>query len=108
MTGWIIRASAAAALLATPLALGGCDRAEGGAAYGGGERGRMIAKCVDKFGRAAPDPSKGEALCSCMVDRLSDEGLEVTDVFGADRNRVMEITRLCGAAVGIPVMGEGG
>lgn len=62
-----------------------------------------IAKCERQFGRMAPDPSKGNALCTCMVDDLAAQGLEVTDVFGGDRAAMEQITRGCARKVGVPL-----
>ena len=67
------------------------------------ERAASIAKCDRQFGRMAPDPSKGTALCSCLVDNLAEQGLEITDVFGSDRAKIESATRSCAAQVGIPM-----
>jgi hypothetical protein len=64
-------------------------------------RAASIAKCERQFGRMAPDPSKGNALCSCMTDRLAEQGLEITDMLGAGREQVESITRNCAARAGI-------
>ena len=64
-------------------------------------RAASIAKCERQFGRMSPDPSKGNALCSCMTDRLAEQGLEVTDMLGAGRAQVESITRTCAAQAGI-------
>ena len=64
-------------------------------------RAASIAKCERQFGRMSPDPSKGNALCSCMTDRLAEQGLEITDMLGAGRDQVESITRSCAAKAGI-------
>ena len=89
-----IRLAVAAALL--PLTLAGC-----GPQTPEDARAFSISKCEKRFGRMAPDPTQGNALCTCMVDRLAEQGLEVTDVLGPDGERVQEITRSCGRQVGI-------
>ena len=64
-------------------------------------RAAAIAKCERQFGRVAPDPALGNALCSCMTDRLAEKGLEITDMLGGDRAAVEEIGRSCAARVGM-------
>ena len=64
-------------------------------------RAASVAKCERQFGRMAPDPSQGNALCSCMTDRLAEQGLEITDMLGAGRAQVERITRGCAAQAGI-------
>ncbi len=64
-------------------------------------RAASIAKCERQFGRIAPDPSKGNALCSCMTDRLAEQGLEITDMLGAGRAQVESITRSCAMQAGV-------
>ena len=68
-------------------------------------RGASIAKCERQFGRLSPDPAKGNALCSCMTDRLADAGLEVTDMLGGNRAKVEQITRSCASKAGIALPG---
>ena len=68
-------------------------------------RAASVAKCERQFGRMAPDPSKGNALCTCMTDKLAEEGLEITDTLGGDRSKVEEITRSCGRKAGVPMPG---
>ena len=68
-------------------------------------RAGAIAKCERQFGRMALDPSQGNAMCTCMVDDLAAEGLEVTDMLGGDRARVEEITRSCARKNGVPLPG---
>lgn len=60
-----------------------------------------IAKCERQFGRLASDAAQGEALCTCLIDRLAQEGLEITDAFGSNRARVEAATRTCAARAGI-------
>ncbi|MEL7454452.1 MAG: hypothetical protein AAGJ50_13880 [Pseudomonadota bacterium] len=64
-----------------------------------------IAKCDRQFGRMAPDAAKGAAFCGCLVDKLSEEGLEITDMMGGERERVMQTTRSCAQAHGVPIVG---
>lgn len=66
-------------------------------------RAAATAKCERQFGKMAPDPEKGEAFCGCLVDRLAENGLEVTDMLGGDREKVMETTRSCAQTHGISV-----
>ncbi len=66
------------------------------------QRAHAVAKCERQFGRLSSDSSKGEALCSCMTDRLAQEGLEITGMLGSDRVRVEGIARSCAASAGIP------
>lgn len=66
-------------------------------------RAAAIAKCERQFGRMAPDPSRGNALCTCMTDKLAEKGLEITDMLGGDRGAVEEITRSCAASAGVPL-----
>lgn len=68
-------------------------------------RAASVAKCERQFGRMAPDPSKGAALCTCLIDRLADAGLEMTDMLGADRSKVEGIARSCGASAGVTMPG---
>ncbi len=68
-------------------------------------RAAKIAKCERQFGRMAPSPEKGNALCTCMVNELEKQDLEVTDVFGADKDKVMKVTRSCGQVNGITMPG---
>ena len=69
------------------------------------ERAASVAKCERQFGRMAPDPSKGNVLCTCMIDRLAEEGMEITDVFGGDRAKVEDITRRCAVKAGVALPG---
>lgn len=66
-------------------------------------RAAAIAKCERQFGRMAPDPSKGEALCSCFVDDMAAEGREITDVFGEGREALDRIMRKCAGQAGVPL-----
>ncbi|WP_379549867.1 hypothetical protein [Qipengyuania sp. DGS5-3] len=59
-----------------------------------------IEKCERQFGRMAPDPSKGNALCTCMVDDLAEAGLEITDMIGEGRAKVEQVTRSCASKAG--------
>lgn len=68
-------------------------------------RAASVAKCERQFGRMAPDAEKGAALCGCMVDRLADEGLEITDALGGQRDRIIGITKSCARANGISTAG---
>ncbi len=65
------------------------------------QRALAVAKCERQFGRLSSDSSKATALCSCMTDRLAQEGLEITDMLGGDRAKVEGITRSCAASAGI-------
>ncbi len=64
-------------------------------------RATTIAKCERQFGRMAPDPSGATALCTCMSDRLAEEGLEVSDMLGGGREKVEGIVRSCASQAGI-------
>jgi hypothetical protein len=64
-------------------------------------RAASLAKCERQFGRMAPDPAKGAALCGCLVDRLAGEGLEITDMLGGDRGKVEGIMRQCAGSAGV-------
>ncbi|MEO9462716.1 MAG: hypothetical protein ABJ242_08275 [Marinomonas sp.] len=64
-------------------------------------RAASIAKCERQFGQMAPDPEKGAAFCGCLTDKLADQGLEITDMLGSGREKVMSAARSCGAANGI-------
>lgn len=66
-------------------------------------RDAAIAKCERQFGRMAPDPSKGNALCTCMTDKLAEKGLEITDMLGEGRAAVEEVTRSCARQAGVPL-----
>ncbi len=66
-------------------------------------RAHAVDKCERQFGRLSPDASKGEALCSCMTDRLAAEGLEITDMLGGDRAKVEAIGKSCAKEAGIAV-----
>lgn len=66
-------------------------------------RAAMISKCERQFGRMASDTSKGYALCSCFTDKLSDQGLEITDMLGPDRSSVEGALRSCAAQAGVQV-----
>ncbi|WP_114520235.1 hypothetical protein [Altererythrobacter sp. ZODW24] len=98
----ITRTILAAPLLAPLLALGlaGCGPATPEEA-----KAATVAKCERQFGRMAPSPDKGNALCTCMVNELEKSGLEVTDVFGADKEKVMKVTRSCAQVNGISIPG---
>ncbi len=61
------------------------------------------ARCERQFGRMAPDPAQGLALCECIVGRLEDRGLEMSDALGSAREEIVGITRSCAAENGIPV-----
>lgn len=82
--------------LAVLLALAGC-----GPSSPEEVRAASIAKCERQFGRMAPDPSKGNALCTCLTDGLIEKGLEITDMFGENRSSVEGTLRSCAARVGI-------
>ena len=60
-----------------------------------------VAKCERQFGRMAPDPAKGNALCTCLVDSLAEQGLEITDMLGPKRAEVESTTRSCARRAGI-------
>ena len=66
-------------------------------------RAAAIAKCERQFGRMAPDPAKGNALCSCMADDMAAEGVEITDMLGEGRQAVERIVRTCANRVGVPL-----
>lgn len=66
-------------------------------------RAAAIAKCERQFGRMAPDPAKGNALCSCMADDMAAEGVEITDMLGEGRQAVERIVRNCASRVGVPL-----
>ncbi len=96
-----LRARGIIALGALATVLAGC-----GAATPEDARAASMAKCERQFGRmAGGDTAKGEALCGCMVDRLAEEGMEITDVLSGDREKVMGITRSCAQVNGIPIAG---
>ncbi len=80
------------------LALGGC-----GPQTPEDVRAAKVAKCERQFGRMAPDPALGTALCTCMTDRLTEEGLEITDMLGDARAQVEEVGRSCARQVGMPL-----
>lgn len=71
----------------------------------GGEREASMARCERQFGQMAPDPDKGEAFCGCLIDRLAEQGLEITDMLGDDAETVMQTTRSCASAHGVPIAG---
>lgn len=64
-------------------------------------RAASAAKCERQFGRLASDPTKGAALCDCVVDRLAGEGLEITDMLGSERAKVEGIMRSCAQSTGV-------
>jgi hypothetical protein len=64
-------------------------------------RAGAIAKCERQFGRVAPDPAKGTALCTCLTDKLAEEGLAITDMLGGERDRVEGVMRTCAASAGV-------
>lgn len=64
-----------------------------------------IAKCERQFGQLASDPSQGTALCTCLVDSLAEQGLEITDMLGPNRAQVEGTTRSCAARAGISLPG---
>lgn len=65
-----------------------------------------VQRCERQFGRmAGGDAAKGAALCGCMVDRLAQEGMEITDAMGAGKQQVMAVTRSCARENGIDVAG---
>lgn len=68
-------------------------------------RGAAIAKCEQRFARSAPDPSKGTALCTCLTDKLAEEGMEITDMLTGDRAKVEEIGRSCAKSAGMSLPG---
>ena len=76
--------------------LAGCGQATPEEARAG-----SVAKCERQFGRLAPDPTKGAALCNCLVDKLAEKGLEITDMLGSERAKVEGITRSCAQSAGI-------
>lgn len=89
------------AMIATASATGALLLSACGEAMPGDARAASIQRCERQFGQMAPDPSQGNALCTCMVDDLAAEGLEVTDMLGGDGSRVEEITRNCASEVGV-------
>ncbi len=98
----IVRFVFAAPLLAPMLALSlaGCGPGTPEEA-----KAAQVAKCERQFGRMAPSPDQGNALCTCMVNELEKSGLEITDVLGADKEKVMQVTRSCAQVNGISVPG---
>jgi hypothetical protein len=66
-------------------------------------RAATIAKCERQFGKMAPDPAKGNALCSCMADEMVAEGVEITDMLGSGRDAVERIVRACAGRAGVPL-----
>jgi hypothetical protein len=68
-------------------------------------RAGAIAKCERQFGRVAADPAKGTALCTCLTDKLAEEGLEITDMLGGERGKVEEIGRSCAKSAGVSLPG---
>lgn len=64
-------------------------------------RAANIAKCERQFGRMASDEAQGQSLCTCITDRLAEQGLEITDMLGSNRSKVEATTRSCAAQSGI-------
>ncbi|MDP5102614.1 MAG: hypothetical protein NWP98_01665 [Erythrobacter sp.] len=95
MRGMQAGATWGAILIAAPL-LGACGPQSPEAA-----RAAEIAKCEIRFERVAPDPSKATAWCTCLTDRLAEEGLELTDMLGDERAKVEAITRSCARRAGV-------
>jgi hypothetical protein len=93
--GQVQRASAIAGA-ALVLILTGCGPQTPEAA-----RAAAIDKCERKFGKVAPDPTKGTALCTCLTDKLAAEGLEITDMLGGDREKVEGLMRSCATSAGV-------
>ena len=91
-----MRIAAISGALAIAFALSGC-----GPSSPEEVRAASIAKCERQFGRMAPDPSKGNALCTCLTDGLIEKGLEITDMFGENRSTVEGTLRSCASRVGI-------
>lgn len=86
----------AAGLLVLAAASGGCS---------GGEpvdmRTAAIAKCERKFGQFSGNEATGKALCTCMTDRLAEQGLEITDMLAGDSGKVEDIAKSCAASAGM-------
>jgi hypothetical protein len=61
--------------------------------------------CERTFARMAPDPAKGQALCSCIVDGLEAEGLSIIETMGNDRGK--EIASQCAAKAGVSLPAAG-
>jgi hypothetical protein len=87
--GWV-------AGVAVMLGMAGCAPATPEEARAG-----LIAKCERQFGKVAPDPAKGTALCTCLTDKLAAEGLAITDMFGGDRGKIEGLMRSCAASAGV-------
>lgn len=90
--------AAIAALIPATLLLTGCGA-------GGSPKERTLARCERSFARMAPDPAAGQALCSCLVDRLEAEGISILETMGDGRGT--EIARECAAQVGVSLPESG-
>lgn len=66
-------------------------------------RAASTAKCERQFGKMASSPEKGKVFCGCLVDRLAESGMEVTDMLGGDQEKVMETAKSCARTHGIPI-----
>lgn len=93
-----MRIISAVSVIGASLAMSGC-----GPSSPEEVRSASIAKCERQFGRLAPDPSKGNALCSCLTDKLVEKGLEITDMLGENRPAVEGAVRSCASQAGIKV-----
>ncbi len=71
----------------------------------GDEQARSQARCERTFARMAPDPSQGQALCSCMTERLADEGMTIIDTMGSGSGKGQEIVRQCASENGVQLPG---
>ncbi len=101
MTGTGMRGGGLALLAAAGALLAGC-----GEALPEDAQAASVQRCEQQFGRmAGDDTAKGAALCACMVERLAQEGMEITNAMGTGKEQVMAITRSCAREHGIDVAG---
>ncbi|MHA6333244.1 hypothetical protein ACXYL9_06120 [Qipengyuania sp. CAU 1752] len=52
-------------------------------------------RCVARFTRAAPDPSRAAEICGCMETQFAARGIELTDAFTGNLQEMRDITRAC-------------
>lgn len=90
------RGAGVAAALALGALLAGCGQASPEDA-----RAALTGKCERQFARLAPDPAKGAELCTCLTDKLAEDGLAITDMMGGDGAKVQAVARSCAGRVGI-------
>jgi len=90
---------AGAALLASSLALAGCEDPKPG--LEDEVRVEKVVDCKSAIRRFAPTDAKREQLCQCTTARLAQQNLTIADLSGAKRDRAMEQLRWCLAQVGL-------